>query len=147
MRRQLQDNVNACRGMVTIARDSTNHSDMREHTVLEAWRRARELVIQVHYFTNRIWQPQLAHFINQLRRSSLSVQLNVAEGYALGTRKLFARHLSVAYGSAIETVDLLDLLLELSPDGKQELGALKERARRNCALVLALKHGVTRTQE
>ena len=117
---------------------------MREHSVLQAWQRARALVIEVHHLTNRIWQPHLAHMIQQLRRSSLSVQLNVAEGYALGTRKLFARHLAIAYGSAIETVDLIDLLLELSDQGTTDLKVLKERARRNCALVLALKHAVTR---
>ena len=115
---------------------------MRDHSSILAWQRARELVVQVYHLTNRLWRPQLAHFIEQLRRSSLSVQLNVAEGHALGTRNLFVRHLTIAYGSAIETIDLLDLLIELSEDGKTELRSMKERARGASALVLALKHSL-----
>ena len=120
---------------------------MRDHSSLLAWQRARELVVQVYHVTNRLWRPQLAHFIDQLRRSSLSVQINVAEGHALGTRNLFVRHLTIAYGSAIETIDLLDLLIELSEDGNEELGSIRERARGNSALVLALKHSLQRREE
>src|SRR5690242_3036568 len=44
------------------------------------------------------------------QRSSLSVQLNIAEGYSLPRR--FRSHLEIAYGSAVETGDLLELALE-----------------------------------
>jgi len=48
----------------------------------------------------------------RLQRAALSVQLNIAEGYALGSRKGFASHLRIAYGSAVETRDLLDIAAE-----------------------------------
>jgi four helix bundle protein len=117
---------------------------MRDHRSLHAWQRARELVISVHRLAKGIWHPSLAPIINQLRRASLSVQLNIAEGQALGGARQFARHLTVAYGSAIESVELLELLEELTDRGDGELAALTERARRNCALVLALKRSVAR---
>ena len=55
----------------------------------------------------------------QLQRSALSVQLNIAEGYALYRYRQFASYLSVAYGSAIETQELLELVKDegvLPPD-------------------------------
>jgi four helix bundle protein len=49
----------------------------------------------------------------QLQRAALSVQLNIAEGYALKTSKRFRNHLDIAYGSAVETAELLELSGEL----------------------------------
>jgi four helix bundle protein len=39
----------------------------------------------------------------------LSVQLNIAEGYALRSPKRFRNHLDIAYASAVEMRDLLEL--------------------------------------
>jgi four helix bundle protein len=47
--------------------------------------------------------------MDQLQRAALSVQLNIAEGYALGSSKRFRNHLDIAYASAVETSDLLEL--------------------------------------
>jgi four helix bundle protein len=58
------------------------------------------------------WKPYAAPVFLQLQRAALSVQLNIAEGYALGSRKGFASHLRIAYGSAVETRDLLDIAVE-----------------------------------
>jgi four helix bundle protein len=49
----------------------------------------------------------------QLQRAALSVQLNIAEGYALRTSKRFRNHLDIAYGSAVETAELLELCDDL----------------------------------
>jgi four helix bundle protein len=101
-------------------------------------------VIDVHRMAGRIWHPSLAAIIEQLRRSTLSVQLNVAEGQALGSGRQFARHLTIAYGSAVESVELLDLLRELVPDYESELKILVDSARRNGFRVLALKRSIVR---
>jgi len=37
------------------------------------------------------------------------VQLNIAEGFALGDRGRFGNHLAIAFGSAVETTDLVEL--------------------------------------
>jgi four helix bundle protein len=43
----------------------------------------------------------------------LSVQLNIAEGYAYNSPRQFRRYLTSAYASAVETSELLTLLSEL----------------------------------
>jgi four helix bundle protein len=57
------------------------------------------------------WKPYASALFSQLQRASLSVQLNIAEGYAYGDSPSFTRHLTIAYGSAVETGELLELAL------------------------------------
>lgn len=59
------------------------------------------------------WKPQYAAIFSQLQRSSLSIQLNIAEGYAFGDSPTLRKHLRIAYGSAVESEDLLYLMNSL----------------------------------
>lgn len=47
---------------------------------------------------------------NQLKRASISVSANIAEGYGRRTKADFAHFLSVALGSANETIALIDII-------------------------------------
>jgi four helix bundle protein len=58
------------------------------------------------------WKPYTAALFSQLQRASLSVQLNIAEGYAYANSPSFTRHLTIAYGSAVETGELLEIALD-----------------------------------
>jgi len=58
------------------------------------------------------WSAPASAIFGQLGRSALSIQLNIAEGFALADFGRFGNHLAVAYGSAIETDDLLELAME-----------------------------------
>ena len=61
-------------------------------------------------FRENSWRPQARAAFDQLQRAALSVQLNIAEGYARKAPKQFLFHLQVAYGSAVETTELIELL-------------------------------------
>jgi four helix bundle protein len=83
------------------------------------------------------WQPWAGAMFGQLQRCALSVQLNVAEGYALSGGG-FRRHLAIAYGSAVETGDLLELMRDLDVLGTDEVSELVRQNRRCQGLVLGL---------
>ena len=83
---------------------------MPGHRDLEAWKAARDVVVAVLGMSRTAWLPFLGEAFRQLQRSSLSAQLNIAEGYASGAGARCRHLLVVAYGSAVETEDLLDLL-------------------------------------
>jgi four helix bundle protein len=83
---------------------------MRDHKSLIAWQKARAVVDGVIQIGVRHWSPPSAAVIGQLQRSSLSVQLNIAEGHARRSAPQFKYHLNVAYGSAVETIELLEIL-------------------------------------
>ena len=59
-----------------------------------------------------LWRPAAGAIFTQMQRSALSIQLNIAEGFALADRGRFGNHLAVAYGSSVETHELLELALE-----------------------------------
>ncbi|HTL04435.1 MAG TPA: four helix bundle protein, partial [Gemmatimonadales bacterium] len=80
---------------------------MRDHKSLLAWQEALRLSKAVLKLTRQYWTPYASELFRQLQRSALSIQLNIAEGHALGDRGRFGNHLSVAYGSATETAELL----------------------------------------
>jgi four helix bundle protein len=85
---------------------------MRDHKSLKAWIEARQISLGVLQIARKYWSPPAAELFRQLQRSSLSIQINIAEGHALGDRGRFANHLAVAYGSATETSELLELAQE-----------------------------------
>lgn len=84
------------------------------------------------------WKPYTSAIFSQLQRASLSVQLNIAEGYAFGASSTYKRHLRIAYGSAVETGELLEIALtaNIVPLGKATV--LLTRNRRNQRLLLGL---------
>lgn len=82
------------------------------HKKLRAWQTAHEIVILVRTISETSWRPSLGAVFGQLQRSSLSVQLNIAEGYALGAGQRCRSLMEVAYGSAVETRELLEILAE-----------------------------------
>ncbi|HZE76362.1 MAG TPA: four helix bundle protein [Gemmatimonadales bacterium] len=84
---------------------------MRDHTSLLA-QEANTVVRLVFRATRYHWKPWAATLFYQLQRSSLSVQLNITEGYGRRLPGPFRNHLEIAYGSALETADLLRLLTE-----------------------------------
>jgi four helix bundle protein len=96
---------------------------MRNHKSLIAWQEARVVTKGVLRLSRTSWKPQYAAIFGQLQRSSVSVQINIAEGYGFGPCPRMRNHLRIAYASAIETEDLLELLAE---EGIAETGLAAE---------------------
>jgi four helix bundle protein len=84
------------------------------------------------------WKSYAAALFSQLQRSSLSVQLNIAEGYTFGDSPTFTRHLGIAYGSAVETGELLRLAAEAGVVEENLLKPLLERTQEAEHILLAL---------
>ena len=111
---------------------------MHTHRELIAWQRAHAVAIGVVHYSRRHWTPELSAIFNQVRRASLSAQLNIAEGFASGRGRRCKNLLRIAYGSAVETTDLLDLLIELRAPNAVELQALRSLSTETQALTLRL---------
>lgn len=74
----------------------------------------------------------------------MSIQANIAEGYAYAKTKTNLRHQSIAYGSAIETLDLLRLLVKADLVPEQMARPTIEHCDRCCRLVLGLMKSTRR---
>jgi four helix bundle protein len=86
---------------------------MRDHKSLLAWQEAHAVVLALLPAIRSINHAYANPSFVQLQRAALSVQMNIAEGYALKASKRFRSHLDIAYGSAVETAELLELSGEL----------------------------------
>jgi four helix bundle protein len=97
---------------------------MRDHTSLVAWQQANAVTKLVLRAARDHWKPWAASLFAQAQRSSLSIQLNITEGYGRKQNGPFRNHLEIAYGSALETADILRLLAqeEIIPNELAEEG-------------------------
>lgn len=78
---------------------------------------------------------------NQLRRASVSISANIAEGHGRRTNPDFARHLRIALGSTRECQSLIELSFELGYVGEfnDTDDALEEIARMLYGLIKKLE--------
>jgi four helix bundle protein len=107
---------------------------MRNHKSLLAWQEANAVVRTVMFATRGVRHP----CIEQLQRAALSLQLNIAEGYALKSSRRFRNHLDIAYGSAVETAELLELTSELGLFPADRMGPTIQQCNRSQGLLLGL---------
>lgn len=63
---------------------------------------------------------------DQIKRASISIAANIAEGYGRNTRKDFAQFLSIALGSANEVIAYLDFIsLQFSLDTEEAISMVQ----------------------
>ena len=111
---------------------------MQSHKSLVAWQEARAVTRGVLRLSITSWKPQYAAIFGQLQRSSVSVQLNIAEGYGFGPSPRMRNHLRIAYSSAIETADVLELLEESDIFDNASTSELLNSCRRSQKLLTGL---------
>lgn len=96
---------------------------------IEAWQKARELTKAIYALSN---DGQFAHDFglrDQVRRASVSIMSNIAEGFGRGGNKEFLQFLSTAKGSAAEVQAQLYVALDanhINNDQFQSLYALAQ---------------------
>src|SRR3972149_7718081 len=69
---------------------------------LEVWKSARELTNSIYKISNNIAFSKDYGLCDQIRRASVSVMSNIAEGYERGGNQEFIQFLSIAKGSCGE---------------------------------------------
>jgi four helix bundle protein len=113
---------------------------MHDHTSLIAWRESRAVVASVYRISTSRWSPPAGAIFGQLQRASLSVPLNLCEGYVWRPGRRWKHHLRIALGSAVESRECLLLLRDLGivPTGEVDPAIL--RTRRVEALIWGLLH-------
>ena len=75
---------------------------MKTHKDLDCWKRGIELVTEVYKVTKSFPKDELFSLTNQIRRASISIPSNIAEGAARNSDKEFIQFLYIALGSLSE---------------------------------------------
>jgi four helix bundle protein len=87
---------------------------MQNYRRLPVWRKGHAIALNVYRLTEQIPKRGHAALIDQLRRSSLSIAANIAEGASRPTDKDFAKFLNIALASATETQYHLEFAVAVS---------------------------------
>jgi four helix bundle protein len=76
---------------------------MKDFRQLQVWEKSHQLALAVYKATREFPKEELYGLTSQIRRASMSVPTNIAEGCGRYTDAEFARFLQIAMGSASET--------------------------------------------
>jgi four helix bundle protein len=79
---------------------------------LEVWQEARALNREVYRLTRQFPDHERFAMTSQIRRASISVTSNIAEGSGRNSDKDFAHFLEQSYGSLMELASLFYLALD-----------------------------------
>jgi four helix bundle protein len=79
-----------------------------------AWQKARQTTKLVYEFTAEGNFAKDFGLRDQIRRSSVSIMANIAEGYGRRSDKEFSNFLNIAHGSVAETQSHLYIAFDLS---------------------------------
>jgi len=110
---------------------------------LKVWEKAHFLTLDVYRSTKGFPKEEMYGLTSQMRRSSVSVGANIAEGCCRNGDKDFGRFLQIAMGSAGELEYHLllahDLSLLNTPDYQRLFGEATEVKRMLAALIHKLR--------
>lgn len=96
---------------------------------IDAWQKARELTKAIYVLSNDGQFARDFGLRDQIRRASVSIMSNIAEGFGRGGNKEFMQFLSTAKGSAAEVQAQLYVALDanhINNDQFQSLYALAQ---------------------
>jgi len=103
---------------------------VRSYRELMVWQKSYALALAVYQATRAFPRSELFGLTSQLRRASVSVPANIAEGYCRRSRPDYLRFLSISQGSIGEIDTLLSLARDLSyldaATGQQLAGVVDE---------------------
>lgn len=80
---------------------------------LEVWIESKEFSKLIYSITTRFPDSEKFGLISQLRRASISIASNIAEGSARKSYKDKAHFTTIAFGSAVEVLNQLIISFEL----------------------------------
>ncbi len=79
----------------------------RGYVDLQVWAKSMDLAALVYGLGKLMPKTELYGMTSQMQRAAASVPANIAEGYQRGSRKDYARFISIARGSLAETETFL----------------------------------------
>jgi len=94
---------------------------------IQAWQKARELNKDIYDITKNSYFLKDFSLRDQIRRASVSIMANIAEGFGRKSSKEFANFLNMAHGSAAEVQCHLYAALDLKYINKEDFEMLYDR--------------------
>lgn len=102
---------------------------------IQAWQKARELVRDIYEVTSKGNFTKDYHLKDQIRRASISVMSNIAEGYARQTDREFTQFLHIALGSMGEMQSQLYIARDLKYISNEDFNKIYKQGSETARLI------------
>lgn len=80
---------------------------------LDVWKKSKDFAVKVYHATSSFLKEEKFGLVSQLRRASISISSNIAEGSSRTSGKDQGRFYTIAYSSAIEVLNQILISKEL----------------------------------
>lgn len=89
--------------------------EIKSYKDLQVWKNGIEISKEAYKIASHLPKEEIFGLTSQIKRSSVSIPSNIAEGRGRGTRKDFAQFLHIAQGSLLELETQIILISEIYP--------------------------------
>ncbi|MBU1130772.1 four helix bundle protein [Patescibacteria group bacterium] len=90
-----------------------NKASVKNYKDLIVWQKSMNLSVKIYELVKLLPEDESRNLISQLKRASVSIHSNIAEGYSMGGRN-YKYFIQVAYASASEIESQLKLIKRLN---------------------------------
>jgi len=97
---------------------------------LTVWKDARKFTNKIYNLTNKFPKEELYGLTSQIRRATVSIMSNIAEGFDRRSDKEFSNFLSIERASAAEVQNDLYIALDLNYISQTEFNQLYQKAKK-----------------
>jgi len=114
---------------------------MKSHKDLMVWQKSMDFVAQIYQLTRAFPDHEKYGLTSQIRRASISIPSNIAEGAGRNSKKEFAQFLYISLGSLaeVETQLLIAEKLEYCSNAELNLESLDDIRRLLLGLIRNVK--------
>jgi four helix bundle protein len=104
-----------------------NLTKITSFTKLIAWQEAHKLAVKIYKLTESFTNKEIYSLVDQIRRSSVSVSSNIAEGFSRQTPKEKIQFYYVSKGSLTELQNQLLLSRDVGYLSKEDFNSIIEQ--------------------
>lgn len=115
---------------------------MHNFRELKVWQKSFALVKDIYLVTRQFPKEEMYGLTNQMRRCSVSIPSNIAEGCGRGTDKQLAQFLDIAHGSSCELETQIMLGKELGVINESNLNELVFKIHEIQKMVIGFKNSL-----
>jgi four helix bundle protein len=104
---------------------------------LQIWQKGIDLVIETYRLTRKFPPDELYGLTNQIRRATVSIPNNIAEGFGRNSRAELSYYLNIAKGSLFEIQTQAEIAYRLDYISESEYNSLNDKHRELEAMITA----------
>lgn len=114
---------------------------------LEVWQNSLDFAKLIYEVTDKFPKTEIYGLSSQIRRATVSISSNIAEGSTRSSLKDQARYTEIAFGSLLETLNQLIIANKIGYIGENELYMLRDEIEKISRQLNALKKSQIKRQK